>query len=81
MIHSAPLLAGLSLIIPIKANSEHTRRMGRCRVTRADSSFSRCSGVNELSVARFGAPIAGARTDSKAGVKDIGKRWCKDEMI
>lgn len=75
IIHSAPLLSGASLIIPTSANSEQTRMIGRCLVTRVESSFSRCSGVKDANVAREGAAIAADRFEIKAGVKVLGKRW------
>jgi len=61
MIHSAPLLSGLSLMMPTRANSEQTRSIGRCRVTREESSFSRCSGASAANIAREGALMAAER--------------------
>src|SRR6266540_72778 len=81
MIHSPPLLSGVSFIIPTSANSEHTLRMGRCLITRAESSFSLCSGAKCAREARGGALIAVLRCDTKAGVKEDGKRRCRSDMI
>jgi hypothetical protein len=74
IIHSPPLLEGLSWMTPTSANSEHTRRMGRCRATRTVSSFSRCSGPIADSEARFGALMAKDMADTKAGVKVLRNR-------
>lgn len=54
--------------------------MGRCRVTRAESSFSRCSGESAASAALDGALIAMARLETKAGVKVFGNRRCTAEI-
>ena len=49
-------------------------------MTRVESSFSRCSGVNVASVAFGGALIAMERLDIKAGVKVFGNRRCTAEI-
>lgn len=61
-------------MMPTKANSEQTRTMGRCRVTRVESSFSRCSGVKDANDPREGALIAADKFEIKAGVNDFEKR-------
>lgn len=58
IIHSPPLLSGASRMIPTRANSAETRKTGRWRVIREESSFSRCSGDKVESVARGGAANA-----------------------
>lgn len=73
-IHSPPLLFGASRIIPTRANSEHTRKTGRCLVTRAASSFSRCSGARADSAARDGALSAVEKAETRAGVNALGNR-------
>lgn len=67
-------------MMPTSASSELTRTMGRCRVTRVESSFSRCSGVNVASAVLGGALIAMERLDIKAGVKVFGNRRCTAEI-
>lgn len=68
-------------MIPTNASSEHTRIMGRCRVTRVVSSFSRCSGDKAASEARDGALRAEDKFATSVTVNDFGKRQCKAEMI
>jgi hypothetical protein len=68
-------------MIPTSANSEHNRTTGRCFATRAESSFSLCSGVRFATAARCGGLIALVRLETKAGVKVVRKRRCKTEMI
>jgi hypothetical protein len=80
MIHSPPLLVGLSRIIPTSANSEQTRRTGRCRDIRAVSSFSRCSGVNDESADRAGGLNAEDINETTAGVKVLGNLRCNADI-
>jgi hypothetical protein len=81
MIHSPPLLVGASRMIPTSANSAHTRKMGRCLVIRAASSFSRCSGAIADNVARDGALSATDKVATSAGVKEVENRLCRADMI
>jgi hypothetical protein len=81
MIHSPPLLVGESRMIPTSANSAHTRKMGRCLVIRAESSFSRCSGAKADNAARDGALSAADREVTSAGVKEVENRLCRADMI
>jgi hypothetical protein len=81
MIHSPPLLVGASRMIPTSANSAHTRKMGRCLVIRAASSFSRCSGAKADNAARDGALSAADKEATSAGVKEVENRLCRADMI
>lgn len=74
IIHSPPLLPGDSVIIPTRANSEHTRSTGRCLVILVVSSFSRCSEGRLAREARDGAARAAANEVTTLGVKVVGKR-------
>ena len=55
--------------------------MGRCRVTREESSFSLCSEVKFTKEARFGALMAEEMLETNAGVKFLENRRCKADMI
>jgi hypothetical protein len=55
--------------------------MGRCRVTREESSFSRCSGVKFAKEARVGALMAEEMLETNAGVKVLENRRCKADII
>lgn len=68
-------------MIPTNASSEHTRIMGRWRVTRAESSFSRCSGAKAANEARDGALRDEDKFATSVTVKAFGKRQCKAEII
>ena len=81
MIHSPPLLSGPSLMIPTRASSAHTRRTGRWRDTRVESSFSRCSGESAASAAREGGARAAETDETMPGVNALGNRRCKADMI
>ena len=55
--------------------------MGRCRVTRVESSFSRCSGVKFAKEARVGALMAEEMLETNAGVNVLENRRCKADII
>jgi len=68
-------------MIPTRASSEQTRKIGRCLVTRAVSSLSLCSGVKPARDALEGALIAEARLEMSTGEKVFGNRRCSPEII
>jgi hypothetical protein len=68
-------------MIPTKANSEHTRRIGLCLDTRAESSFSRCSGAIADSAVREGGPRADDNDDITTGVNVLGNLRCNADII
>lgn len=68
-------------MIPTRANSELTRSIGRCLVTRAESSFSRCSDAKVASAARDGALSADEIKDTSVGVKTLENRRWRADMI
>ena len=57
-----------------------TRRTGRCRVTRLDSSLSRCSGARLASAALFDGASAPPSVVTSAGVNLVEKRRWRAEM-
>jgi len=81
IIHSPPLLSWVSLMIPTSANSQQTRRTGRCRMMRVESSFSRCSRASADNAARDGELSEEDREDTSTGVNVLGNLRCNDEII
>ena len=68
-------------MIATNASSEHTRSIGRWRMTRAESSFSLCSRGKAANEARGGALRAEDKLATSVTVNEFGKRQCKAEII
>jgi hypothetical protein len=79
MIHSPALFLSLPMM-PTNASSQLTLRTGRCRVIRADTSFSCVSGVLPGGAFRGGGAKACKSAFTNLGVNALPNRRCTAEI-